>query len=96
MPCRAQLQRHLDQAIEYYNQALTITRAIGDRISEAMILEGLAFAYFESDQGEKSVELTETAVQIYEVSGSPYAVKARKKLAYFREQTSKKWWQFWL
>jgi tetratricopeptide (TPR) repeat protein len=90
-------QKHFDQAIAYYTQALAIAREINDQSNEAMILEALAFAYFESYQGEKSVEIEEAAVQIYETLGNnPLADKARKKLAYFREKTSKKWWQFWL
>ncbi len=74
-------QKHFDQSIEYYNQALTIARKVNNQNSEAMILESMAIVYFELDQGEKSVQFVKAAIQIYEVLGSPRIDKARDKLA---------------
>ncbi len=45
-----------DKAIEYYNQALTITRKIGDQQGEGSNLNGLGNAYLSLGQYDKAIK----------------------------------------
>jgi len=69
------------KAIEYYDQALKISREIGDRRGEGAQLGNLGLAFYKLGQRDKAVECTKAALEIFEQIESPYAEQARKTLA---------------
>jgi CHAT domain-containing protein len=60
-----QYDRRYDSAIQVYQQALEIYRAIGDRNGEAGILSSLASTYYGQGQVEKVSETYQQALKIY-------------------------------
>ncbi len=69
------------KAIEYYEQALKITREIGDRRGEGNALFNTSLALDGLDKREEAVKLAKEALAIYEQIESPYAERVRRQLA---------------
>ncbi len=57
------------RAIEYYQQALSIFRAVGDRNGEAKVLTNLGAAYFSSSQYQRAIEYYQQALSIFRAVG---------------------------
>jgi tetratricopeptide (TPR) repeat protein len=73
------------KAIEFYDQALQISREIGDRRGEGNHLGNLGLAYYKLGQRDKAIGYTKSALEIFEQIESPYAEQARKTLARWQE-----------
>ena len=65
-------------AIEYYEQALAISREIGDRRGEGNHLFNTALAYQSLGERERAREYARQALAVYEAIESPYVEKARR------------------
>jgi tetratricopeptide (TPR) repeat protein len=71
----------VEQAMEHYEQALTIAREIGDRYFEGTWLYYLGDLYKNQANLPLARRYLEQAQAIYEEIKSPYANSARKLLA---------------
>ncbi|MGD9216231.1 MAG: tetratricopeptide repeat protein, partial [Desulfobacteraceae bacterium] len=65
----------------HYNQALAISREIGDRLGEGSALGNLGIAYDSLGQYDKAIEHYNQSLLIFEKIKSPNAEKVRKMLA---------------
>ncbi len=83
------------QAIDHFKQALTFSRKIGYRQGEADALFYTSIALIELGNRAQAVIHADAALKIYKQIESPNADKVRDLLAQWREETDKKWWQFW-
>ena len=72
------------RAVEFYQQQLTICREIGDHHGEGIALSNLGRALDILGERAKAIAHVEAALEIYEQIESPYAEKARAKLAEWR------------
>jgi tetratricopeptide (TPR) repeat protein len=64
---------HYDKAIEHFNQALAISREIGNLQSEGKALCNLGITYESIGQVEKAIGYHEQALSAFEEIKSPYA-----------------------
>ena len=76
----------VERAIDFYQQALTISRDIGDRRGEGADLGNLGIAYRNLGEVERAIELMEASVKIFDEIKSPNAEVARGWLADVRNQ----------
>jgi tetratricopeptide (TPR) repeat protein len=76
------------RAIEYLEQALVISREIGDRRNEGAWLVNLGLAYRHLGEPRRAIEYLEQALTIFEDIESPYAERARSRLAELRNSQS--------
>ncbi|MCP4283902.1 MAG: tetratricopeptide repeat protein, partial [Gammaproteobacteria bacterium] len=75
----------VEKAIEYYQQALTISREIGHRQGEGNRLGNLGNAYRALGQVEKARAHLEQSLAIFVEIKSPYADLVRKELEKLKE-----------
>lgn len=78
------------KAIDYYEMALEIACKIGDRRNEGIWLGNLSDAYAGLGEQSKAIEFLKSANEIFKQIESPYAEKARKKLAEWQGDNSQK------
>jgi len=76
--------------MEYYNQALTLSREIRDRSKEALALKSVGLVYFQMKQLEKAIEFTRLAIKIYDETHSYEGDSARKQLEHLSNVQSRK------
>jgi tetratricopeptide (TPR) repeat protein len=76
------------KAIEHYEQALKISREIGDRRGEGNSLGNLGLVYAELDQIPQAIECAKSALTILEAIESPHAEKVKRKLQEWEEASS--------
>ena len=69
------------KAIEFYEQALKISREIGDRRGEGNHLFNMSLSLQALGQQEKAIPLAKSALAIFEQIESPHAETVRQKLA---------------
>jgi tetratricopeptide (TPR) repeat protein len=69
------------KAIDFYDQALQISREIGDRRGEGNRLFNMSLSLHALGQNEKAVSLARSALAIFEEIESPSAETVRKTLA---------------
>ena len=70
------LQKHLDQALDHYQQALRLFRQVGARLGEANTLAALGRLALHEGRDEEARRLLEQAVRLHEAIGSQYDVAA--------------------
>ncbi len=70
----------LHKSIEYYNQALKISRETGDCRSEGNHLFNMSVSLEKLGQRDEAVDLAKTALEIYEQIGIPSAEQVRQQL----------------
>jgi tetratricopeptide (TPR) repeat protein len=71
----------VEEAIEYHQQALAISRQIGDRRGEGNHLGNLGLAYRDLGDIPRARQYLSQALTIFEEIKSPYADQARRQLA---------------
>ena len=71
----------MEKAIEYYEQALEISREIGHRRGEGSDLGNLGLAYRDLGQVEKAVDYLKQSLAIFEEIKSPNTEWARQLLS---------------
>ena len=77
----------MEQAIDYYEQALTISREIGDRRGEGNRLGNLGNAYADLGRVEKAIDYLEQARTIFaEIKAAPLVTQAESILASLRTE----------
>jgi CHAT domain-containing protein len=64
-------EEHYDEAIDWDNAALQLSRSLGARISVARILGNLGWSYFELGDYENSLALSQQAEQSFAQAGTP-------------------------
>jgi tetratricopeptide (TPR) repeat protein len=69
------------KAIDFYEQALAISREIGDLRGEGTDLFNMSHSLHALGQNEKAVSLAKSALAIFEEIESPHAETVRKTLA---------------
>jgi tetratricopeptide (TPR) repeat protein len=69
------------KAIEYYEEALKISREIGDRRGEGNHLFNMSLSLQVLGRQEKAISLARSALEIFEQIESPNAEAVRQKLA---------------
>lgn len=72
------------RAIEFYEQALTIQRKIGDRHWEGTALWGMSLETEKLGQRDQAITQAESALKIYEQIEEPGAAKVRRQLDEWR------------
>jgi tetratricopeptide (TPR) repeat protein len=77
------------KAIEYGEQALAISREIGDRCGEGNRLNNLGLALDKLGHREEAIRCTEEALKIFEQIESPSAENARRQLAELQAEAAK-------
>ena len=60
------------RAIEHYDQALTVSREIGDRRNEGALLDNLGLPHAELNMTAKALDLWQEALRIFEEIESPH------------------------
>ena len=70
----------MEEAIDYYEQALVISREIGDRRGEGNRLGNLGLAYAALGRVEEAIDFYQQALVIFEEIKSPNADCARRQL----------------
>jgi tetratricopeptide (TPR) repeat protein len=78
------------KAIDCYKQALAIAREIGDMRNEGVWLNNLGLTYSNLGKTQKAIEFMKAAYEIFKQIESPYAEQARKQLAKWQGDDSKK------
>jgi tetratricopeptide (TPR) repeat protein len=71
----------VEKAIECHQQALVISRKIGDRQGEGPQLDNLGLAYAARGDTTRARERLSQALVIFEKIKSPYAEQVRRQLA---------------
>lgn len=71
------LQKKSAKAIEYYEQALSISREIGDRRGEGADLGNLGLAYSDLGEVEQARTCWQQSLAIFEQIQSPHAETVR-------------------
>ncbi len=66
------------KAIEYYEQALKISREIGDRLADGICLFNMSRSIDMLDQRAKAIELAKSALEIFKQVESPNAEQVRQ------------------
>ena len=66
-----------DAALDSYAQALTLYRAVGDRLGEANVYSSQGQVYLLGGQENKAREMLTKAISIYEMIGSRYSIPAQ-------------------
>jgi tetratricopeptide (TPR) repeat protein len=74
-------------AIKYYEEALPLTRALGDKSGEGHILYNMAVSHGQLGEHETAFHLAELAVPLLQAVGSPLAEKIRFLLEQSRQTT---------
>ncbi len=69
------------KAIDYYEQALSISRKVENRDAIANQLEGLGVAYLKTGQVEKARKCLEESLAIFEIMKSHHADQIRGMLS---------------
>ena len=82
--CRLWVGGQVERAIEFYQQALAISKEIGDRRAEGSHLGNLGNAYAALGQVGRAIECMAAALAIFEEIKSPHAAQARELLAQLR------------
>ena len=72
------------RAVELYKQALLISRDMGDRRSEGIVLFNTGLTLDELGDRAQAIIYVEAALEVYEQIESPSAERARAKLAEWR------------
>jgi tetratricopeptide (TPR) repeat protein len=83
--------KHLGEtrrAIQFYEQALLISREIGDRQGEGTDLWNMSLARDQLGERAQAIHHAERALIIREQIEDPNAAKVRAQLAAWREQTN--------
>jgi tetratricopeptide (TPR) repeat protein len=68
------------KAIEYYDQALKISREIGDRRGEGNALWNMSLSLDQFGQRDRAIDCAKAALKIREEIEDPRAEKIRRKL----------------
>jgi len=71
----------VEQAIEYHQQALAISREVGDRRGEGNHLDNLGIAYRDLGDITCARQCLSQALAIFEEIKSPHAEQVRRQLA---------------
>ena len=74
----------MHKAVEYYEQALAISREIGDRRGEGNRLFNMALALDRLDQRERATSSATSALEIFEEIEDPNPDMVREQLAEWR------------
>jgi hypothetical protein len=69
------------RAIEHYDQALTVSREIGDRRNEGASLDNLGLPHAELNMTARVLDLWQEALRIFEEIESPHTETVRGSLA---------------
>ena len=76
------------KAIEYYEQALKISREIGDRMGEGNALWNMSLALNEIGNRTQAIERAKSALTILESIESPHAQNVKRKLHEWEEASN--------
>ncbi len=71
----------VEDSIDYYEQALAIRCEIGDRMGEAIASWNLAHRLYAQGKKARAYALAQSALELFETTGSPHAAKVRDALA---------------
>jgi tetratricopeptide (TPR) repeat protein len=75
------LHLEMQQALSYYEQALPLHRAVGDRGGEAATLSSIGYVYLALSQIEQARQYWQQALALFEAVQSPHAGSVRQWLA---------------
>jgi tetratricopeptide (TPR) repeat protein len=64
-----------EKALEFYNQALSLSRAVGDRADEATTLNNIGRVYYDLDENQKALDYYGQALSLKRIVGD-YAGEA--------------------